>query len=115
MNLDRADELGHLADHFNDMAAQVPAAQQQLERQYGEARSLAAELAHANGQLTEAMSSAERARNEAQKASRAKSDFLATMSHEMRTPINAMIGYTDLLEAGAAVTRVRRGGGGHDG
>ncbi|MDR1329649.1 MAG: response regulator [Oscillospiraceae bacterium] len=30
-------------------------------------------------------------------ASRAKSDFLAQMSHEMRTPMNAVIGMTELL------------------
>ncbi len=37
------------------------------------------------------------AREDAESASRAKSDFLATISHEIRTPINAIIGYTDLL------------------
>ena len=31
-------------------------------------------------------------------ASRAKSEFLATMSHEMRTPLNAVLGYAELLE-----------------
>ncbi len=30
-------------------------------------------------------------------ASRAKSDFLAMMSHEIRSPLNGIIGYTDLL------------------
>ncbi len=37
---------------------------------------------------------------EAEEANRAKSEFLATMSHEFRTPMNAIIGYSDLLEAG---------------
>ena len=31
-------------------------------------------------------------------ASRAKSEFLATMSHEMRTPLNAVVGYAELLD-----------------
>ncbi|MDH5717492.1 MAG: response regulator [Spirochaetia bacterium] len=36
--------------------------------------------------------------NEAQKANFAKSRFLSTMSHEMRTPLNSIIGGIDLLE-----------------
>jgi signal transduction histidine kinase/HPt (histidine-containing phosphotransfer) domain-containing protein len=37
------------------------------------------------------------ARDEANEASRLKSDFLANMSHEIRTPMNGVIGMTDLL------------------
>ena len=39
----------------------------------------------------------ERAKQEAEDASRAKSEFLANMSHEIRTPMNGVIGMTELL------------------
>ncbi len=44
-----------------------------------------------------ARAEAERARAEAEAASEAKSEFLATMSHEMRTPLNGVVGAAELL------------------
>lgn len=55
------------------------------------------ERARAEDAIIKAKEKAERAQEEADRASRSKSEFLANMSHEIRTPMNAIIGMSDLL------------------
>lgn len=87
------DEVGRLARAFNTMSRQVEESNEALHLRLGEARALALRLEEANHV-------AEDAREEAQRASRAKSEFLATISHEIRTPISAVVSYIDLLASG---------------
>jgi PAS domain S-box-containing protein len=49
--------------------------------------------------LQENNSELERARAAAEKASLAKSDFLSSMSHELRSPLNAILGFAQLMNS----------------
>ena len=49
-------------------------------------------------QLRELLAIAERARAEAEKANRTKDEFLAMLSHELRSPMNAMLGWIQILK-----------------
>ena len=55
------------------------------------------ELSQVNTEFRKANQQLEVANREIREATRRKSDFLARMSHDLRTPMNAIIGYTRLL------------------
>lgn len=76
---DGKDELGDLAAGFNEMLDQVQRRDTQLEDQV---RQRTSELLHA--------------KEEAEAANQAKSDFLAHISRELRTPISSIIGMAEL-------------------
>ncbi len=42
-----------------------------------------------------------KAKTDAEKANLAKSDFLSSMTHELRSPLNVMLGFTQLMESGS--------------
>ena len=56
------------------------------------------QLDQKNADLSKAVQVAETAFEMAESANHAKSDFLANMSHDIRTPMNAIIGMTTLIE-----------------
>ena len=56
-----------------------------------------ASLAEANSMLEASRSAAEQALQIAEEANRSKSSFLSNMSHDIRTPMNAIIGFATLL------------------
>ena len=56
------------------------------------------ELDRKNAELSQAVEQAEAAMREAEAASKAKSEFLSNMSHDIRTPMDAIVGITNLME-----------------
>jgi PAS domain S-box-containing protein len=75
------------------------------------------QLDAANQELVERQERLTEARLEAERANKAKSDFLSRMSHELRTPLNAILGFGQLLDMDEltdhqqeAVRQILRGG-----
>ena len=56
------------------------------------------QLTQANDEMRRAQDIAAEALHAAERASQAKTDFLANMSHDIRTPMNAIVGLTTLME-----------------
>ena len=81
------DEIEYLGDSFNRMIAALAASQDEI-RQYQEL------LEERIRQRTQEL---EKAMHGALAASQAKSEFLANISHELRTPMNGLLGMLDLV------------------
>lgn len=86
--------LGELEGTINGMADSLQHRQQTLRRQI---RDTTAELRQTLKSVEVQNVELDDARKRAQEANKVKSEFLANVSHEIRTPINGIVGFADLL------------------
>ncbi|MDP3331641.1 MAG: EAL domain-containing protein [Methylococcaceae bacterium] len=88
------DEFAEIAAAINDMSQELARYRHDAANQR---ETLEEQVAQRTSELEHKTDEAYQLVDEAQAASRAKSEFLATISHEIITPINGVMGMTELL------------------
>jgi light-regulated signal transduction histidine kinase (bacteriophytochrome) len=88
------------AEEIAMMNAELETANQNLSETAIELEVQAEELLRQRDERETLLDRERLARSEAERANRAKADFLAMMSHELRTPLNAIGGYAQMIEMG---------------
>ena len=88
------DEIGILVDGFNQMLQQIEAQRDSLARHQHQLENTVAER---TAELRETVDQLKQARQQADAANAAKSDFLAKMTHELRTPLIGVLGMNELI------------------
>jgi signal transduction histidine kinase len=93
--INTGDEYQKLAEAFNNMLDGLQAAQEKLRQANKQLDAKIVELSERNIELF--------------KANQVKSEFLANVSHEFRTPLNAILGFAEILREKPNVLKEEKG------
>ncbi len=113
------DEIGELVKGVNEMkqnllmrkterdlmTEELTRANETLEQRVHERT---ADLEIINADLQKLTIAYEKAKNDAESANKAKSIFLANMTHELRTPMNAVLGFSRLMQEDREINSIQR-------